>query len=253
MFHYLSWKLKEHSELIEYGYKHNLLYDIFLRKYREQAFKNWLEFPLKHATSQGFKFSKNTPPGALKEVYFEGIYNVRDFLPEKNQLVVDVGANYGDTAIWWAKVFGSKVIAFEPLIDVYKELMENIELNDADVIAHNVALGNGEEINGHNVGNMFSLGGDQKVKTVKLDDFQFERLDLLKIDVEGFEYKVLQGADNTIRRFRPKIIIETHSANLRETCHKFLSSQGYSLRVQGRTLISKLPGMDMVTNLFYSI
>ena len=231
MFQDLSWKLKEHSELIEYGYKHNLLYDICLREYRERAFKNWLEFPLKHALAQGFKFSQNTPPGALREIFCESIYDVRGFTPGRGQWVVDVGANYGDTAIWWAKTFGSKVFAFEPLVDVYNELNENVKLNGVDVITYNVALGNGKEIKGNSSGNMFSIGGSTKIKTIKLDDYLFERLNLLKIDVEGFEYEVLQGAKKTISRYRPKIIIETHSKNLRKVCHEFLSSLGYFLQV----------------------
>ena len=163
-----------------------------------------------------------------------------------------MGANYGDTAIWWAKSYGSKVIAFEPLVDVYQELIENIKLNDVEVVAYNVAVGNGGEISGNSNGHMFSLGGDTKIKTVKLDDYSFNRVDLLKIDVEGFEIEVLQGAKITITRHRPKIIIETHSKNLRKVCHEFLSSLGYSLRLEGRTVVSKNPGMDRITNLFYT-
>jgi len=70
--------------------------------------------------------------------------------------------------------------------------------------------------------------------------------------VEGFEMDVLEGAENTIRQFKPRIIIETHSKDLRKRCHAFLSSLGYSLQVEGRTVTSKMPGMDRVTNLFYS-
>lgn len=253
MFRNLSWKLKEHSELIKYGYKHNLLYDIFLRKYRERAFKYWQEYPLKQVLSKGFRFSNNTPIGALREIFCEGIYEVRGFIPGRGQWVIDVGANYGDAAIWWAKTYGSKVIAFEPLVNVYRELNENVKLNDADVIAYNVAVGNGEEIKGVNDIHMFTLGGDTKIKTVKLDEYSFDRVDLLKIDVEGFEVEVLQGAKETITKYHPKIIIETHSKSLRKACHELISSLGYSLRMEGRTIVSKNPRMDRVTNLFYSI
>lgn len=253
MFHSLAWKLKEHSDLIEYGFKHSLISDLLSNNYRKSSYRNWEDFPLKLAISQGFKFSDNTPADALREVYVEGIYNVKGFIPEGNQWVIDVGANYGDTAIWWSKTYGSKVIAFEPLIDVYRELNENIKLNNADVVAYNVAVGNGEEIKGNTSGNMFSLGGDTKVKTVKLDDYSFDKVDLLKIDVEGFEFEVLQGAKNMISKYEPKIILETHSKNLRKACHDFLSSKGYSLRVEGRTVVSKNPRMDRITNLFYAI
>ena len=100
---------------------------------------------------------------------------------------------------------------------------------------------------------MFSSGGDIKIRSEKLDHYSFERVDLLKIDVEGFELDVLLGAENTIRQFKPRIIIETHSKELRKKCHVFLSSLGYSLKVKGRTVNIKKPGMDKITNLFYSV
>ena len=155
--------------------------------------------------------------------------------------------------MWWAKTFSCKVIAFEPLVNVFNVLEENIKLNDANVSAYNLALGNGEEISGNSDGNMFCSGGDIKLKSEKLDSFSFERVDLLKIDVEGFEMEVLKGAENTIRQFKPRIIIETHSKELRKKCHAFLSSHGYSLKVEGRTVTTKSPGMDKITNLFYSV
>jgi FkbM family methyltransferase len=205
------------------------------------------------AVSKGFKFSENTPSGALREIFFEEIYNVDGFKPDSGQTVIDVGANYGDSSIWWAKTFNCKVIAFEPLVNVFNVLVENIRLNNADVTAYNIALGNGEEIRGRSDGNMLYSGGDIKVRSAKLDSYSFETVDLLKIDVEGFEMDVLQGAENTIREFKPRIIIETHSKELRKKCHAFLSSLGYSLKVEGRTFRPRHSWMDEVSNLFYGM
>ena len=139
------------------------------------------------------------------------------------------------------------------MVNVFNVLEENIKLNDADVTAYNLALGNGEEISGSSDGNMFSSGGDIKIRSEKLDSYSFKRADLLKIDVEGFEMDVILGAENTIRQFKPRIIIETHSKELRKKCRAFLSSLGYSLKVEGRTITVKSSGMDKVTNLFYSV
>lgn len=249
----LSWKFREHSDLIKAGKRHNLILDFFSKEYRESNYRIWLSIPKQVASAKGFTFSDDTPSSALREIFVYENYNLQGFTPGKGESVVDVGANFGDSAVWWSKTFGSKVIAFEPMAKVFHILEENIKLNNAEVTAYNVALGNGDVISGNFDGNMFSSGGGLSIKSERLDDYSFERLDLLKIDVEGFELDVLKGAENTILKFKPKIIIETHSKELRKRCHEFLSSHGYKLMVEGRTVNSRAKGMDKVTNLFYSV
>jgi FkbM family methyltransferase len=248
---FIQWKLEEHSELIKFSSGHSLFLDFFSKNYRKKSFERWLKIFVESALSQGFSFTKNTPPLSLKEIFTLGIYNIEGFTPSEGQQVLDVGASYGDSSIWWAKKFGAKVVAFEPLKDVFIELEKNVEINSVDVVAYNVAIGNGEEIAGNSQGGMFSAGGDLKIKTKRLDDYSFDRVDLLKIDVEGFEHEVLKGAENTINKFKPRIIIETHSSALRMICDKYLLNHGYSLRLEGRTVTAKAPGMDKITNLFY--
>ena len=58
---------------------------------------------MESALSQGFSFTKNTPPLSLKEIFTLGIYNIEGFTPSEGQQVLDVGASYGDSSIWWAK------------------------------------------------------------------------------------------------------------------------------------------------------
>ena len=253
MFKSIKWKIKEHSDFVKTGLNHNLFKDFLSRKYRKSMYKIWDGLPLRKALSDGFIFSQDTPSIALREIFMEEIYNVKGFTPEKDQVVIDVGANYGDSSIWWSKKFGARVIAFEPLEDVYRILNDNIRLNNAGVITYNLALGNGANIKGKRNGSMLAVGGDTEIASSKLDDFKLEKVDLLKIDVEGFEYGVLNGSAETIKKFKPKIIIETHSVKLRRICHEFLSSMGYMLKVEGRTIISDSLGMDKVTNLFYAV
>ena len=52
-------------------------------------------------------------------------------------------------------------------MNVFTALEENIKMNDADVTAYNLALGNGEEISGSSDSNMFSSGGDIKIRSEK--------------------------------------------------------------------------------------
>ena len=253
MYGSMKWKLMQHSDFVKLGLNHNLFMEFLSRGYRKSTYEKWKELPLIKAVSDGFVFSKSTPNVALREIFVEEIYNVKGFTPHKNQTVIDVGANYGDSAIWWSKKFGAKVIAFEPLDDVFKILEENITLNKADVKAYNMALGNGSDISGNSEGTMLIRGGNVKFRTEKLDSYALEQVDILKIDVEGFEFEVIQGAEKTIRRLKPHIILETHSKELRRKCNEFLNELGYKLKFEGRTVISDSPGMDRVTNLFYSV
>ena len=48
------------------------------------------------------------------------------------------------------------------------------------------------------------------IKSRTLDSYEFDQLDFIKIDVEWFELRVLQGAENTIRKHKPIIYIEMH-------------------------------------------
>ena len=253
MYGTMKWKMMQHSDFVKLGLNHNLIKEFLSRKYRKSTYEKWKELPSIKALSDGFVFSQDTPSGALREIFVEEIYNVKGFTPEKNQVVADVGANYGDSSIWWSKKFGAKVVAFEPLNDVYSVLEENVKLNNADVVAYNLALSDGTSIRGERKGSMLAAGGDMEFNSSKLDDLNLEKVDILKIDVEGFELNVLNGSIETIKKFKPRIILETHSKELRRKCHELLNSMGYKLRVEGRTVVTKVPGMDRVTNLFYSM
>lgn len=252
----ISWKLEKHRDLKAVGLKHNILLDFIWGTYKKRAFENWLSYPSMFAYSSGCAFTKDTPSRVLKEIFVDKVYNVEGFLPDIGEVVLDVGANYGDSTIWWAKTFGAKVIAFEPLDNVYEILCNNIEINQvSNVEAHKIALGRGNTLEGYSNGDMFIAGkkGNPKyINSMPLDEFHFERLNLLKIDVEGFEVDVLEGGLKTIEKYKPRIIIEVHSTLLKEKCDRILTSLGYRLSIAGRTVKSKSPGMDLVQNLFYS-
>ena len=254
----IAWKLREHSDIVKAGFKHSLIRDALSSENRATSYIKWKEsrcnLTLDAVRQLGCNISEDTPKTAFSEVFFEGVYNIREFTPFRGDVVIDVGASYGDTAIWWSKVFGARVIGFEPLDDVYRIFQKNIELNNADVTAYNIALGNGTNISGSTKGKMLSLDtspGSMNFPTQRLDDFSFQRVDLLKIDVEGFECEVLAGATNTINKFQPKIIVEMHSKELTKKCNKLLADLGYHIKVVGRKMKLKNSWMDLVQNVFY--
>lgn len=178
-----------------------------------------------------------------KEVLFDNIYfKYKEFLPKGDGIVFDIGSQYGDYAIACNKLYGSKlVIAFEPLQRNYRIAKRNIKLSKADdsISLHNVAISN-EQIIGIDNKSMFSNLNDNgelyKPKFIPIDDLIIEleenfhfKIDIMKIDVEGFEMNVLDSAINTIKKYKPKIIIETHSFDLYKKASYLLADLGYNL------------------------
>ena len=203
----------------------------------------------------GLEFSKNSD---VLEIFKDNIYSIyEDFIPKPGQTVIDIGAQYGDYAILCSKIYKARVYAFELLPQNFNEILENIKLNgltEDSIKAFNIALGNvnktemvsysGEMANDSNKG--------EKIKATfqTLDSYNL-KADLLKIDVEGFELEVLEGSVNTIKKYHPRIIIETHSRALEKQTKEFLSKLNYKLKHEGRSVYNVNKEFDKVTNLFF--
>ena len=141
-----------------------------------------------------FIFREN-PGWGIREIFVEEIYNVDGSVPAKGDVVADIGAFYGDSSIYRSRVNQASVVAFEALTSNFLVLKENIELNRANIVTYNSALGDGGIIKALDDGTMLSTNnGGEYIKTKRLDEFQLDKLDLIKIDVEGFEESVLRGA-----------------------------------------------------------
>lgn len=82
-----------------------------------------------------------------------------------------------------------------------------------------------------------------------LDSFNLSSLGLLKIDVEGNEIQVIKGAIETIKRFRPRIIIETHSKVLKEAVVGLMIGLDYKISHMGRSFIDE--SNNEVVNIFF--
>ena len=135
--------------------------------------------------------------------------------------------------------------------------MENIKLNgltDDSIKAFNIALGNVNktEIVSYSDNMTNNINEGEKIKTTfrTLDSYKL-KADLLKIDVEGFELEVLEGAVETLEKYHPKIIIETHSRALEKQTKEFLSRLNYNLKHEGRSIYNANKEFDKITNLFF--
>jgi len=151
-----------------------------------------------------------------------------DFL-DMNQIettgktIVDVGANNGSFTVDFSHLVGDtgKVYSFEPQRIIYYQLCTNVFLNGLDnVYCYNVAIGDGfdgyayiETPNYHqqgpvNFGDVRISNSGDKVEQKALDSYDFEDVVFIKIDVQGYESFVIDGAEATIKKHRPYLFIE---------------------------------------------
>jgi FkbM family methyltransferase len=125
---------------------------------------------------------------------------------------VDVGANVGAYTILAAGVSGANCVALEPVPRTFGSLLDNVRLNDlmSRVVCRNVAAGSAEgtlaftadlDALNHAVAQNESSKSVLNVPVTTLDTILRETLPtLIKIDVEGFETRVIEGAEQTLRR-----------------------------------------------------
>src|SRR5207249_4766035 len=175
----------------------------------------------------GMRFNHHLLGDMSQCTYVDGRYEPNEMhaiskLIGPGMTVVDVGANAGVFTLEAAKLVGAQgsVHAFEPSPRDSERLLANVSLNAlANVHVHAEALGRATGQRGpagsrarpprqHTIGG-FSYAADARAYSVEvdvtsLDDFaaaqRLTRLDLLKIDVEGSETAVLQGARESLRR-----------------------------------------------------
>lgn len=155
------------------------------------------------------------------QVWEADFHNLMRHFAKPGSTVLDIGAHIGTHTVALSKMVGEdgKVIAFEPQKKIYSELVNNLELNGChNVTAYRCALGDRFaeiEMNptaaDNEGGASIGKGGDA-ARMITLDSLNLNNISFLKMDVEDFEYYVLHGAEQTIRRNKPVMIIEVMGA-----------------------------------------
>jgi FkbM family methyltransferase len=172
---------------------------------------------------------------------------------KENGVALDIGCNIGLQSLRMAQAVGKtgRVIAFEPLNYLRQKCKKNFELNFAnnvDLLPYALSDQAGEmniKINSQlwNQG-AFSLlqksEGDLEQRILikvgdELEEIQnLKNLDLIKIDVEGFELNVMKGLIKTLKKFKPRIIFELdknywfRNDQRIEDCFQLLAEIGYN-------------------------
>lgn len=143
---------------------------------------------------------------------------------EKNDVVFDIGGCWGDTALYFSHYVGKngKVFSFEfipqninihdintslnPLLKKRIELIQQPIIDKSDVKVYFEDNGPGSSVK-------YNPFNEQtgKTITISIDDFvarnSIDKVDFIKMDIEGAELAALYGAENTIRKFKPKLAI----------------------------------------------
>lgn len=161
---------------------------------------------------------------------------MRNVFLKGGNVILDIGANIGNHTVYFSKICNAgKVYAFEPIAETYNTLCRNISLNHIEdvVVAYNVALGN---VSGKARIKAFSLrnigatqveaADDGDIRMERLDDYEFERIDFIKIDVETYEYELLKGAKKTLSKHSPVIFAEIYDDYFSKV-DNLLRSYGY--------------------------
>lgn len=179
-------------------------------------------------------------------------------IPELDSgVVIDVGANIGTHSVSYAKKIApltGTLICIEAGMTAFECLKHNAEKFESKVLLLNCAASDvhGETVehtvNVTNVGG--STVGDQtneevcsnRVRTITIDGLLEDGkithpVSFIKIDVEGYEMKVLKGAVNTLRQHKPILLMEMNSFRLQENgttyvqIYDWLLAEGYSWRI----------------------
>jgi len=153
----------------------------------------------------------------------------KEFLKNKN--MIDIGAFTGDTALLLSKYTNKKIYAFEPFIDNFMAMENNIKSNNVkNIVPIHKGISNNEKtanifmykdytgalaINPENA--TFpdkEYNAISEVDITTIDSFVEENnlndIGLIKIDIEGLEQKAIEGSLETIKKFRPILLISIY-------------------------------------------
>ena len=175
--------------------------------------------------------------------YTEDEWRMLDQLLKPGMVALDIGANIGAHTIPMARKVGpaGQVLAFEPQRQVFQLLAANVALGALDnVRTEHAAVGaapgeimvpNIDYAKGGNFGGLalgeYDAGEPVPVRTV--DRLALAQCHVMKIDVEGMERDVLEGARETIERLRPVLYVENDRRERSEALLTTLFSMDYRL------------------------
>lgn len=201
-----------------------------------------------------FVFNVDTTYPMESSIWLAGVYEVTttNFFKKvihKDDIFLDVGANCGAlTLLAGSLITQGQIYAFEPSPDVCMRLQNNIDANpQLQEVIKVIPCGLGRnksqsfyyEDPNYRGNGALQAEGKITVDIISLDEWvsleKLEKIDLIKIDVEGMEYDVLLGGKTVLEKYQPIIYFETLPIFFKttsytiKTIYEFLASLGYKI------------------------
>ena len=206
--------------------------------------KRKVQFPKASLKLKGAKFI--TRENSMDIAHLSNLYEGETanlLLKLKPKTFIDVGTHVGRFSIILAKQ-GSRVISIEPSKDNFKQLTTNIKLNNLQdkIKAFNIGCSEKEENKilyfvpqNEGLTSLEEKEGSRKeiIKVKKLDkicnslNLKPNSIDIIKVDVEGFELNVLKGTSNILKKGSPLLVIEITDKKREKEIKKFLNKFGF--------------------------
>ena len=174
---------------------------------------------------------------------YNSLYNIKN--------IIDIGANFGYHTLLFSRECSINVYAFEPQTQNFNLLEDNIKNNNIkNIILYNYACGDKNcevKMPIYNINQTINMGDITPnigfinnnfsiTKSILLDEIIFpSKIDLIKIDVQGWEKKVLIGSQKLLKTHKPLLIVEFEHFQLKKTnttCEElfsFIREQNYHI------------------------
>lgn len=214
------------SKLYNYNFFKNSVWDLDIYKINKLPFKHFHMF-LEEAKDLIFPYIARCPNEYNSISVNEGTYERFEIEVAKGDVVIDCGANIGLFTLFAGYKHASRVISFEPVNYSRDILKKNIEINGFKETVFTIekfGLSNAKDsvqitINDENIGSNSIIEDSSNQETewidvIRLDDYikdnNIEKVDFIKADIEGAERLMLEGATETLKKFKPKLSICTY-------------------------------------------
>lgn len=205
---------------------------------------------------QGLIWNLDLTSCIAESMYYNGYWEKNSTklvkkIVRKGDVVFDIGANIGYYSCILSRLVGNKghIYCFEPISKYVKRLKDNIKVNDlrnitvVKKVVSDICVPQKLQVGPSSARTFCGLGEynhTEVVESITLDKYITEengirRVDFVKIDVDGFEIEIISGAEDTLRKYKPIMLVEfcpeaqEKVGNTTGDLLKLLQSFGYSL------------------------